>query len=384
MQVRRYKASTIHDAVNLVKQELGPKALILSTRKMRARKEAPSYKEELFEITAMPPPSSTRQTSVDERDHDCLGSLKSELMSIKEMILLLSRSKRLEEGFRLNPGAIEVYGRLIRSGIAEPYAQLFLEKGGAFKENGELPSKDLHERVFKEIMKVIEVTDPFSHDRGQVISALIGPTGVGKTTTIAKLAANLSLKHKKSVGLISMDNYRMAAVDQLKIYAGILGIPCFAALNGAELEFALERMKEKDVILLDTAGHGHYDLERIEGLRELIGGHLFSRRSRRLRQSSPGYDGRKGCFGEVGPVSTHLVLSAVTNELETERAAKNFGRLDFSSYIFTKADETQARGVIINQLFKLRMPVSFITTGQRVPEDILKATKTGILRLLFR
>jgi flagellar biosynthesis protein FlhF len=358
MQVRRYKASTIHDAVNLVKQELGPKALILSTRKMRARKEAPSYKKELFEITAMPPPSSTRQTSVDERDHDCLGSLKSELMSIKEMILLLSRSKRLEEGFRLNPGAIEVYGRLIRSGIAEPYAQLFLEKGGAFKENGELPSKDLHERVFKEIMKVIEVTDPFSHDRGQVISALIGPTGVGKTTTIAKLAANLSLKHKKSVGLISMDNYRMAAVDQLKIYAGILGIPCFAALNGAELEFALERMKEKDVILLDTAGHGHYDLERIEGLRELIGGHL--------------------------PVSTHLVLSAVTNELETERAAKNFGRLDFSSYIFTKADETQARGVIINQLFKLRMPVSFITTGQRVPEDILKATKTGILRLLFR
>ena len=358
MQVRKYKANTIHDAVNLVKQELGPKALILSTRKMRARKGTPPYKaREFFEITAMPPSSSTEQALMNERDHGFLDSVKSELMSIKEMIFLLSRSGRLEEGFRLNPGAIEVYGRLIRSGIAEPYAQLFLEKGGALKQNGELPSKDLHERVFKEVMKVIDVTDPFSHDRGQVISAIIGPTGVGKTTTIAKLAANLSLKQKKSVGLISIDNYRIAAVDQLKIYAGILGIPCFAALNGAELEFALSRMKEKDVILMDTAGHGHYDVERIEGLRELIGGYL--------------------------PVSTHLVLSAVTNELEMQRAAQNFGRLDFSSYIFTKTDETQARGVIINQLLKLRMPISFITTGQRVPEDMFKATKTGILRLLF-
>ena len=366
MQVRRYKARTIHDAVNLVKQELGPEALILSTRKMREEKKAPSYKtQEFFEITAVPggshkakgPFSSTGQASIDERDQALLGSLKSELMSIKEIIFLLSSSGKLAEGFRLNPGAIEVYGRLIRSGIAEPYAQLFLERGGAFKKSGERHSKHLHERVFKEVMKVIEVTDPFSHDRGQVISALIGPTGVGKTTTIAKLAANLSLKEKKRVGLISIYNYRIAAVDQLKTYAGILGIPCFVAFNRAELEFALSRMKERDVILMDTAGHGHYDAERIEGLGELIGSCL--------------------------PIRSHLVLSAVTNEFEMERAAKNFGRLKFSSYIFTKTDETQARGVIINQLFKLRMPISFVTTGQRVPEDIFKATKTTILRLLF-
>jgi flagellar biosynthesis protein FlhF len=366
MQVRKYTASTIHEAVNLVKQELGPEARILSTRKMREEKNAPSYKaQECFEITAVPggsykegrPFSSTQRASIDARDHGFLGSLKSELISIKEMIFLLSRSGKLAEGFRLNPAAIEVYGRLIRSGIAEPYAQLFLEQGGALKKNGERRPKDLHEQVLKEVMKMIEVTDPFSHDRGQVISALIGPTGVGKTTTIAKLAANLSLKEKKSAGLISIDNYRIAAVDQLKTYAGILGIPCFAAFNRAELDFALRRMKEKDVILMDTAGHGHYDVERIEGLRELIGSYV--------------------------PVRTHLVLSTVTNELEMERAAKNFGRLRFSSYIFTKIDETQARGVIINQLFRLRMPISFITTGQRVPEDILKATKSGILRLLF-
>ena len=359
MQVRKYKAGSINGAINLVKQELGPDALILSTRKMRAGKGPQSYKvKHLFEITAMPASYSGEGAIIDGRNHDFFGSLRSELMSIKEMIFFLSRSGRLEQGFRLNPGAIEVYGRLIRSGIAEPYAQLFLEKGGAFKEDGTLPSKDLHERVFKEVMKVIQVTDPFSHDSGQAISALVGPTGVGKTTTIAKLAANLSLKQKKSVGLISIDNYRIAAVDQLKTYAAILGIPCFAALSSSELEFALERMEKQDIILMDTAGYSHYDLERIEGFRELIGSHL--------------------------PIRTHLVLSAVTNEFEMERAAKNFGRIDFGSYIFTKTDETQARGVIINQLLKLSMPISFVTTGQRVPEDIFKATKTGILGLLFK
>jgi|GEM_PF-374164 len=368
MQVRKYKADTIHNAVNLVKEELGQEALILSTRKISEGRVPQSYNpQELYEITAMPGVGRKAERSysskggalMDERDTGLFGSLKSELMSIKETILLLNGSGGLEEGFRLNPGAIEVYGGLIRSGIAQPYTQLFLEKGGVFKENrGVSSSKDFYKRVFKEVAKVIEVTDPFNHDdRGQVISALIGPTGVGKTTTIAKIAANLSLKQKKNVGLISIDNYRIAAVDQLKTYAGILGIPCFAAFSHAELEFALKRMKEKDVILIDTAGHGHYDVQRIEALR--------------------------GLFGSYLTIRSHLVLSVVTNELEMKRAAKNFGRLKFNSYIFTKTDETQARGVIINQLFRLKMPISFITTGQKVPEDILKATKKGILRLLF-
>ena len=117
-------------------------------------------------------------------------------------------------------------------------------------------------------------------------------------------------------------------------------------------------MEKQDIILMDTAGYSHYDVERIEAFRELIGSYL--------------------------PIRTHLVLSAVTNQFEMESAAKNFGRMDFSSYIFTKTDETKTRGVIINQLLKLSMPISFVTTGQKVPEDIFKATKTGILGLLFK
>lgn len=366
MPVRTYRASSISDAVNRVKQELGPDAMILSVRNTGGAEGISSATSEgAFEITVMPAGGrqperrrlAARGAGEEERLPGILEPLRSELMSIKEIVLLLSGSGRLEKGFRLNPDAIIVYGRLIRSGIAECHAQAFMEKAGVFDDGGRMSLADLNKRVLKAIAAVVEIYDPFDGGSGQVIIALIGPTGVGKTTTIAKLAADLTIKEKKKVGLISIDNYRIGAIDQLGAYAGILGIPCTAAFNRSELESALQSMKVRDVILIDTAGHGHYDAGRVEALKELIDGL---------------------------PVQTHLVISAVTNGLEMERVAENFGRLDFKSYVFTKIDETRARGAIINQILRLRMPVSFITTGQRVPEDIVKATRNDLLRMLFK
>ncbi|NVM21144.1 MAG: protein FlhF [Desulfobacterales bacterium] len=360
MELKEYQAGSIQEALNLVRRDLGSDALILSTRKLRGAKSASGGSarsgQELFEISAVAGGIHTDSGS-NHFDPSSLNSLKSELMSLREMIFLLSRSAHLMEGFRINPEAIDLYARLIRSGIAEPYAQLFLEKGGAFKANEQTASNNVYERVLKEIMKVVDVSEPFDQSEERVVAAFVGPTGVGKTTTIAKLAAELSLKQKKTIGLISIDNYRIGAIEQLKTYAGILDVPCFPAFNNDDLQFALKQMKEKDVILIDTAGQSHYDMARMEEMEKLIG-----------RDRS---------------INTHLLLSTVTSELEMGHVARNFGQLNFSAYIFTKTDETRARGVIINQLLKLRMPISFITTGQRVPEDISKATRTGILRLIF-
>jgi flagellar biosynthesis protein FlhF len=247
---------------------------------------------------------------------------------------------------------------MIRSGIAEANAHSFLNSGGALEENAHSEFEDLHERVLQEILKVIDVTDPFGRSKDQTIAAFVGPTGVGKTTTVAKLMANFSLKQKRSVGLISIDNYRIGAMEQLKTYASILGVPCFPAFTRSDLQFALKRLKDKDVILIDTAGQSHYDMQRMEELARLV-----------ISNSC---------------INCHLLLSAATNESEMDSAAKNFGMLNFNSYIFTKTDETKARGVIVNQLLKLKKPVSFITTGQRVPEDIFKATRTKILNLMFQ
>jgi len=359
MKVKKYQAGSISEAMKLVGKDIGPEALILSTKKI----DDPSTNKNIFEITAIPGPpldglikEQNELQTTDDSTLEYLKTLRSELMNIKEMMFMLSQSSSLMDGFCSTPGAINIYGKLVKSGISEKHAKKFLEKGGIFNENGKLTIKEIRTRVLKEMLKVIEVTDPFK-SKNQIVAAFIGPTGVGKTTTVAKLAANLYLKQRKKVGFISIDNYRIAALEQLKTYASILGIPCLPAFNKSELKYAMSCMTDKDVILIDTAGQSHYDMERIKEMEILIGGNY--------------------------PIRTHLLLSIGTNESEMENIAANFGALNFNSYIFTKTDETKKRGAIINQIINRKLPISFVTTGQRVPEDIIAATKLDVLRLLF-
>ncbi|GAF86933.1 unnamed protein product, partial [marine sediment metagenome] len=162
---------------------------------------------------------------------------------------------------------------------------------------------------------------------------------------------------RKKVGLISIDNYRIGAMQQLKTYADILGIPCFPAFNRKDLLFALKRMGGRDVVLIDTAGQSQYDRARIEELKKIMTDDLA--------------------------ISSHLLLSVATTESEMNKAAINFSLLQFQSYIFTKIDEAERFGSVINQIMKLPLPISYITTGQNVPEDIERASKEKILNLLL-
>ena len=348
MQVRKYQAGTIKEAIAMVKNVLGPDAMILSTKKVRKTGESG-----LFEVTAVPGGDDMSTTN-----GSALKEVKSELMSIKEMIYFLNHSGGALEKMILNPGLLNLYAKLVRSGVHDHYAKLFLERAGAFSETAPRNGDNIRERTIREITQVIEITDAFeARDRRQTIAAFVGTTGVGKTTTIAKLAAQLMLKARKKVGLISIDNYRIGAMEQLRIYANILGIPCFPAFNRKDLVFALQRMEKTNVVLIDTAGQSQYDLARIEELKRMITDDLT--------------------------ISTHLLLSVGTTESEMSRTAINFSPLKFQSYIFTKMDEADRCGSVINQIMKMRAPISYITTGQNVPEDIEKAQKRKILHLLL-
>ena len=355
MEVKKFQAPTIQEATGMVRQNLGRDALILSTRKLDQVK---SGKGSLFEICAVRGEERREDGKRDiEKGATSFDTLTSDLATIKEMLFMLSRSTVSINGLTKSSDAIDLYVKMIHGGISESNAHLFLRKGGVFENQANRDFERLSKTVLKEIMNVVDVTDPFEPTDGQVVAALIGPTGVGKTTTIAKLVADFVLKEKRTVGLISIDNYRIGAVDQLKTYAAILGVPCFSALSSDDLLSAMKQLREKDLILIDTAGQSHYDMARMD---ELAG----------LLNSAPAID-------------CHLLLSASTSESEIVEAARNFQKLNYRSYIFTKTDETKKRGVIINQILKSKMPISYITTGQRVPEDILKATKMGILNLVF-
>ncbi|HOD82590.1 MAG TPA: flagellar biosynthesis protein FlhF [Phycisphaerae bacterium] len=179
------------------------------------------------------------------------------------------------------------------------------------------------------------------------VMALIGPTGVGKTTTIAKLAANFKLRHNRRVGLVTIDTYRIAAVDQLKTYADIIDVPLRAVLTPEELREAIAAMKAMDVILIDTAGRSQNDRLRLGQLRKFL---------------------------EVAsPDETHLVVSATANRACTRGILGQFLPLGANRVILSKLDEADCYGAVLNVAAWSSLAVSYVTIGQEVPDDIVAA-----------
>lgn len=357
MRVRKYQADSIQKAMGLVKKDLGGDALILSTKPVRA-KPGGSGKvlSEKFEITAMPAQKTRDENFGAHKRGSKVFDGFSDSDRLKDLLFVLNCQNNDVSSFLSDPVAAHVYVALVRSGISSAFVREMLEKAGTAGTEG-MDVFALFRQISKSILNRIYYANPFSQNQGQAVCAYVGPTGVGKTTTIAKLAADLSLSQKKTVGLLSIDNYRIGALEQLKTYASILGLPCFCAFNKKDLQFALDRLKDKDVVLIDTAGQSQYDTARMQEMKMFLSGERA--------------------------IDVHLVLSAVTCELEMERAAEKFSELEFGSYVFTKIDETQKRGTIINQVLKRPLPVSFISTGQRVPEDIFAANKKSMHALLF-
>jgi len=346
MLIKKFQGKSISEATVKLKHELGADAMILATKKLAGRESGP-----YVEISAMP----SGYASVS----DAYSELKADMLNIKDMICLMNTSGHVMNTLRMSPAVLNIYANIIRRGVSDKNTRIILEKAGVLNDNRQMnPEISAAARVAREITSAIKVDDSITRDNGnQKIVALVGTTGVGKTTTIAKLAARFMLESKKKVGLISIDNYRIGAMEQLKAYANILGIPCYPAINRKDLDLVVRKLSDKDVILIDTAGQSQYDQARIAELREMISGEF-----------------------EIG---AHLLLSVPTSQKEMRKTAVNFEPLHCGSCIFTKIDEAERHGVILNHLMETDLPVAYLTNGQNVPEDIEPAGKEKIAKLVL-
>jgi flagellar biosynthesis protein FlhF len=225
-------------------------------------------------------------------------------------------------------------------------------------EDGAADVSCLKDRLAAMIEQELPVAGPIRPTAGRRhLVALVGPTGVGKTTTIAKLAANFRLREKRRVGLITVDTYRIAAVEQLRTYADIIDLPMEIVATPREMHQAVARMADLDLILMDTAGRSPRDEVQIQELKSLL--------------------------AEAAPNEVHLVLSSVASAKSLAKTAEQLSSVGTTALLLTKLDEAASLGSLLPLVRSCRLPLSYLTNGQNVPDDIAAADGARLARMIL-
>lgn len=359
--IRKYQAKTITEALAMVRADLGRDAFIVQTRKVH-KKVLGVWGREMVEVWASdnpdlesvrrpaPEPAPTvASTSVPSPSR--LEQLENEIQTLKAMIAQLAR-----QGVAVVPEQAQVgstdnrwLSQLKQAEVEEAVAQEVL----ASAAQNILSEADLLRLVAERLP--IAGSIALQEGRPKIVM-MVGPTGVGKTTTIAKLAAQYALLQKRRVGLITIDTYRIAAVEQLRTYSQIIDVPIRVVYSSNEMPSAVKELAQMDLIFVDTAGRSQRNSMQIGEL--------------------------KACCERVRDCEVHLVLSATTKTSDLYDIVERFSAMPLHRIIWTKLDESTTFGNILNIAAKHPIPLSYVTTGQRVPEDVEVAEANKLASLV--
>lgn len=444
MQIRKFEAPTIQEALDHIKRELGPEAIILQTK--RNRRAFGLLSKPSFEVTAAvtekalhqkqaldrripeksrdvfqrlsaekqakmiekstPAPASARTRPATQRRYADIEddgqkrvvqrnvppaftperraekapdhvppSVQVELQKLKNELGEIRKQQEQKtdsptpppQGYLANVVLKELFDQLLINGMDRIYA-LDLVKQVSFVVGDEHggPSEPALDQLAVELLGNTQVSSlldgvtPRESDPSRtepMIHAFVGPTGVGKTTTLAKIASEAVIRRKLKTALINIDTYKVAAEDQLASYARILKIPCRTVSTAADLETVMQDYRSMDLVLIDTTGRSQRDTESLNEMERLL-------------HSLPS-------------ARTQLVLSATTRDQELYEMGKRFSVFRPEGLIVSKLDEAVVYGAIYNVHQKLKLPLVYFTTGQRVPEDIEEATRERMVSLLM-
>ena len=389
MRLKTFKASSMPLALAQVKRELGSDAVIVGTRSFKQGGLLGLRARNVVEITAYPPgqspstvPPIRRST---QRVRRAYGSrpipadtasptyppaepqtavippeFTDQIGSLQQIVEKLVKEQRQLHAPQMPEQLFDLYLDLIQREVAEELARELIQRVESQMTGDQIQSADLVRRHLVDVMDgMVNTAGPICdnlNNRARTV-ALIGPTGVGKTTTIAKLAANFKLRQGKKVGLITIDTYRIGAVDQLRTYAQIIDVPLEVVVTPNDLRQAVELMSDMDIVLIDTAGRSQTDQLKIQELQ------TFLKAAR--------------------PDEIHLVLSSTAHHSHMLSAAQEFSKLGVDRLILTKLDEAISFGVILSVLRSLNASLSYVTTGQDVPDDIEVGSGRQLARKLL-
>jgi len=388
MNLRTFSADSMAEALRQVKSTLGAGAVILHTRTYTRRRWLGLRRREVVEITAgsgihvaprpLRPPGARRPAveapisagAVPAGPRQLLQTpaassamilgLAQEMTGLKAMVQDLVKEARAQRAPEVPQDLFDYYLSLVQNQVAEELAaQLIKSLQQQLRPEHLKNAEFVRGKLAEQIERMLPVAGGIVRTKksGPHVVALIGPTGVGKTTTVAKLAANLKLRENRRVGLITIDTYRIAAVDQLRKYAEIIGSPLRVVTSPEDLKQAVAAMSEQEFVLIDTAGRSPSDAMKLKELRSFV--------------------------SAARPDEVHLVLSTTASQECIEAAIARFGEVGVDRIIFTKLDEAVHVGVVFNVIRKLNKSLSYITTGQDVPDDIEEGRGRRLAQLIM-
>ena len=377
MKVKKYTADTMNEAMKIVRTELGEDAVILNSKAVYSTKFFGFIKKRQVEVIAAIDEIENVEQKVNKRNYinveerlekkefttSSLKPTNSETVenvdivnSLKEMKSLIQKLELDKQKNNWTTEMIEMEKVLLNAEIPNNLVSKALNYVLDFTPTDQLNNPTImKEKVIELFQKtMVNIEDKEKLQKKYV--SLVGPTGVGKTTTLAKLAAHASLQQGKTIGFITTDTYRIAAIEQLKTYANILDAPLEVCYNAEDFKNAKENLKHIDIIFIDTAGRNYLELKYVQDLQSIIN------------------------FNEE--VETYLVLSLTSKLTDMRKIANQFSQVKFDQFIFTKLDETSSYGSILAMIEEFQKGIAFVTNGQSVPEDIQPMTQRQILKYI--
>lgn len=387
MKIKRYFGNTNKEAMDKLKKELGENAVILHTRKIKRPGMLSFLRKPLVEIVAAideenREPQKTKlqesqkmqriQTEKANRPKTQLNTdilfegvnknkdrvADDEVVKLRQTVeSLVSSIENTRDDAVVYPEEVKVLQkRLTSNGLDYENTTKILNE--LMREYDKIEGRINYENLLMKLLKkYLGPVKPITLNNKQKIVIFVGPTGVGKTTTLAKIAAQYALVNKEKIGLITADTYRIAAVEQLKTYSEILGIPLKIIYDGSEIVEAVQDYYDKELILVDTAGRSHKNNDKVKELKEML--------------------------GQVKDPEIFLVLSSTTNKNTIDGIIETYKFINDYKLIFTKLDESDNYGIVMSICYEKENPLSYITTGQSVPEDIKLANIEEIAKSLL-
>jgi len=370
MNVKRFIGDNSQEVMQKVKKSFGENAVILHTRPIRRKGWRGFFQKPLIEVVAaMDEARLETSAAMEPKGADLkvvkptagegkkLYSLEKKIDAMHEIMnRFLTEIKYAGNGYREYDGEYQsIFDTLVTNGVYPEYAHRILrEIREASNESNQEPWT-MAEEILRNHLPVAAASANDKKQRKVIL--FLGPTGVGKTTTLAKLAAKYTFEDGMRVGLITEDTYRIAAVEQLKTYAEIMRLPLSVIYSAQEAADALKEHEDRDIVLIDTAGRSPRDPSNEERIMDLI----------RLS----------------GADEVYLVISATTDYTGCVNITEGYRFLKDCRLIFTKLDETTAYGSILNTAMMTEKPVVYVTTGQNVPNDIETFSQRKIVNQLI-